>query len=276
MNGVEMYLITGATGTVGRPLVELLRGEPVRAVSRSARELAGADVVPEPDFTGVTAVFLNPRAVGTRAAELLARAKDHGVRKVVVLAATNVDEPLDHQPSRFNGDRNKEVEAAAIDSGLEWVSLRAGTFAVSAAYAWAPQLRHGDVVRAPFPHASEAYVDPRDLAEVAARALTTDDLVEQKLVLTGPESRTHAELVATIGAVLGRDVRFEAIPAQVAARILTENGHKPEFVHALIARYQRENGQPAHVSSDVEKVLGRPARRFAEWVADHADLFARA
>lgn len=271
-----MYLITGATGTVGRPLVELLRGERVRAVSRSATELAGAEVVAEPDFDGVSAVFLNPRAVGLAAANLLARAKEQGVRKVVVLAATNVDEPLDHQPSRFNGDRNKEVEAAAIDSGLEWVSLRAGTFAISAAYAWAPQLRHGDVVRAPFPHASEAYVDPRDLAAVAAHALTSDDLNGQKLVLTGPEAATHAELVATIGRVLGRALRFEPVPAQVAARILVENGHNPEFVHAIIARYQREDGVPAHVSADVEKVLGRPARPFAEWVADHAELFARA
>lgn len=268
-----MYLITGATGTVGRPLVGLLRGERVRAVSRSATELAGAEVVREPDFTGVTAVFLNPRAVWPRVTDLLERAKDQGVRKVVALSAINVDEPLDHQPSRFNGDRNKEVEAAAVASGLEWVSLRAATFAVSAAYSWAPQLRHGDVVRGPFPDASEAYVDPRDLAEVAAHALTTDDVNGQKLVLTGPETHTHAEAVATIGQVLGRDLRFEAIPVEIAARILTENGHRPEFVTALMARYQRETGVPAHVSSDVEKVLGRPARPFAQWVADHSGLF---
>jgi uncharacterized protein YbjT (DUF2867 family) len=271
-----MYLITGATGTVGRPLVELLSGERVRAVSRSATELPGAEVVSEPDFTGVTAVFLNPRAVGLAAPDLLARAKEHGVRKVVALSAINVDEPLDHQPSRFNGDRNKEVEAAAIDSGLEWVSLRAGTFAINTAYSWGAQLRHGDVVRAPFPNASEAPVDPRDLAAVAARALTTDELVGQKLVLTGPESLTHVELVATIGRVLGRDLRFEEIPAAVAARILAEHGQKPEFAQALMARYRREDGLPAHVSADVEKALYRPARQFAEWVADHAGMFARA
>lgn len=271
-----MYLITGATGTVGRPLVELLRGERVRAVSRTATELAGAEVVSEPDFTGVTAVFLNPRAVGLAAADLLARAKEQGVRKVVTLAATNVDDPLDEQPSRFNGDRNKEVEAAAIESGLEWVSLRAGYFAINTAYSWGSQLRAGDVVRAPFPNASEAPVDPRDLAAVAAHALTTDDLTGRKLLLTGPESLTHVELVATIGRVLGRDLRFEAIPVEVAARLLVEHGHKPEFVHALMARYQREDGVPAHVSADVEKALGRPARPFDEWVADHAGMFERA
>lgn len=269
-----MYLITGATGTVGRPLLAELRGHAVRAVTRDPSRLPGVDAVTEPDFTGVTAVFLNPRAVGTGAEDLLARAKAAGVRRVVALSAVNVDDPLDHQPSRFNGDRNKEVEAAAIGSGLEWVSLRAGYFAINTAYSWGPQLRRGDVVHAPFPHVAEAPVDPRDLAAVAARALV-DDLTGHTLELTGPESLTHEQLLATIGRVLGRDLRYVAVPAQAATAALVEHGHRPEFVTALMARYEREDGQPAHVSGDIEKVLGRPARSFAEWVADHADLFGQ-
>ncbi|TDV43593.1 NAD(P)H-binding protein [Actinophytocola oryzae] len=271
-----MYLVTGATGTVGRPLVELLRGSGVRAVSRSVTELPGAEVVTEPEFTGVDGVFLNARAVGLDAADLLARAGEQGVRRVVVLAASNVDEPLDEQPSRFNGDRNAEVEAAAIDSGLEWVSLRPTYFAVNAEYSWGGQLRRGDVVRAPFPEATEAPIDPRDIAAVAAAALTTDDLVGDKLLLTGPESLTHTEMVATIGRVLGRDLRLEPVPVEIASRVLVDNGHRPEFVTALMDRYRREAGRPAHVSADAEKALGRPPRPFAEWVADHAALFTRA
>jgi len=271
-----MYLVTGATGTVGRPLVELLAsaGAPVRAISRDPATAAlpdGVEVVSEPDFTDVTAVFLHPRAVGLDAADLLARS---GAHRVVVLAAANVDDPLDEQPSRFAGDRNKEVEAAAIGSGLEWVSLRAGYFSINTAYSWAAQIRAGDAVHAPFPQAAEAPVDERDLAAVAAHALTTDDLVGRKLVLTGPESHTHTELVATIGTALGRDLRFTPVPAEVAARGLVAHGHRPEFATALMARYERENGRPAHVSGDVAKVLGR-ARTFTEWVTDHAALFDR-
>jgi uncharacterized protein YbjT (DUF2867 family) len=272
-----MFLITGATGVVGRPLVELLGASSVRAVTRDPAHanLPGVELVTEPDFTGVTAVFLHPRAVGLGAADLLARAKQHGVARVVVLSATNVDDPLDEQPSRFNGDRNKEVEAAAIASGLEWVSLRASYFAINTVYSWGAQIRAGDVVRAPFPDAAEAPVDERDLAAVAARALSDDELVGRKLELTGPESLTHTELVATIGQVLGRDLTFSAVPAAAAARALVGHGQRAEFVAALMGRYEREHGLPAQVSGDVEKVLGRPARSFGEWVADHAALFER-
>jgi uncharacterized protein YbjT (DUF2867 family) len=269
--GGRVYLITGATGTIGRPLLAELHGQAVRAVTRDPSRLPGA--VAEPDVTGVTALFLHPRAVGLGATDLLARAKAAGVRRVVVLSATNVDDPLDDQPSRFNGDRNKEVEAAAIGSGLEWVRLRAGYFAINTVWSWGPQIRVGDVVRAPFPHMAEAPVDPRDLAAVAARALVDDDLVGRKLVLTGPESLTHEQLVATIGRMLGRELRYSEVPALAAAAGMVAHGQRPEFVAALMARYERENGRPAHVSGDVEKVLGRPARTFADWVADHAEYF---
>src|SRR6266487_115223 len=59
-----------------------------------------------------------------------------GVQRVVALSAINVDDDLDEQPSRYRGDRNKEVEDAAVASGLEWVSLRAGFFAIDTLHAW--------------------------------------------------------------------------------------------------------------------------------------------
>ncbi len=43
---------------------------------------------------------------------------------MIALSAINADEDFSRQPSRFRGDRNKEVEQLAVDSGLEWVSLR--------------------------------------------------------------------------------------------------------------------------------------------------------
>jgi hypothetical protein len=55
-------------------------------------------------------------------------------------------------------------------------------------------------------------------------------------------------------------------------RALVGHGQRAEFVAALTARYGRETGRPAQVSGDVEKVRGRPARSFGEWVADHAGL----
>jgi uncharacterized protein YbjT (DUF2867 family) len=285
-----MILVTGATGTIGRPLVDALIGEgaKVRAITRdpqAANLPAGVEVAeadpsrPDtiaPFLEGVTALFLHPRAVGLAAAQLLELARDRGVKRVVALSATNVDDTLDQQPSRYNGDRNKEVEDAAAASGLDWVSLRASSFAIDTLYAWGAQIRAGDLVRYPYASFAEAPIHERDLAGVAAHALRSDALVARRgrrLELTGPQSLTQQEMLAIIGEVIGRPLRYQEIPPEVARQGMVERGFPEPFVQALMARYARDAGQPAPVTGEVERVLGRPARTYAEWVADHSAAF---
>lgn len=283
-----MILVTGATGTIGRPLMDLLtsEGAEVRAVTRdpNAAGLPAAVEIVEGDparpdtiaasLAGVTGLFLHPRAAGEAAGELLALAREHGVKRVVALSAMNIDDELAEQPSRFRGDRNKEAEDAAVASGLEWVSMRAGFFAVNTATAWGAQIRAGDVVRGPYAASTEAPIHERDLAAVAAHALLTDDVVDRRLVLTGPESLTQEEMVATIGDVIGRPLRYEELPPEVAKRGMIERTGFPEgFVDAYLALLAKAVGRPALTSGEVDKVLGRPALTFAEWVADHAAAF---
>lgn len=282
-----MILVTGASGNVGRPLVELLvaAGESVRAVTRdpvAAGLPGGVDVVTvpaaDPDsvaaaLDGVTAVFVNPRAVGPAAADFLAVARERGVRRVVGLAAINVEDDLDRQPSRFRGDRNREVEQAVTESGLDWVSLRPTTYAVNAIGQWAAQIRAGDVVRTPFPAAAGAPIHERDVAAVAAHALTTDDLLGTRIPLTGPEWLTNAEQVDRIGQAIGKPLRTQQIPVDTARRGMVATGAPEPFADAVLA-YQATlvDAQPV-VLGDVAKILGRPARTFAEWAADHAADF---
>jgi uncharacterized protein YbjT (DUF2867 family) len=226
-----------------------------------------------PHLDGVSALFLHPRAVGLAAAELLTLARQRGVQRVVALSAMNVEDPLEEQPSRYNGDRNKEVEDAAVASGLEWVSLRASSFAANTLRAWGAQLRAGDIVRYPYAGFAEALIHEQDLAAVAAHALRTDELVDQRPVLTGPQSLTHQQLVAIIGEILGRPLRYQELPPKAATQGMIAQGLPGPFVEALMARYARGVGQAAPISGEVQGILGRPARTYAEWVADHAADF---
>jgi uncharacterized protein YbjT (DUF2867 family) len=279
---MNTILVTGATGNVGRPLVTHLvnAGANVRAVTRrpdTAQLPAGVELVTSAaaGLPGAAAVFLNSRALGEELADVVRLAWQAGVTRLVALSAINADDDFDRQPSRVRGDRNKEVEQLAVDSGLEWVSLRPTVFATNFAGMWSPQIRAGDVVFGPYASASTAPIVDRDISEVAAHALLTDDLLGQKIPLTGPQAFTNAELVDVIGNVLGRPVHYQEVAPELVRDRFVGVGFPAEFADAYIAFLAATVDKPALVTHEVDKILGRPAESFASWVADHPALFTK-
>jgi uncharacterized protein YbjT (DUF2867 family) len=273
-------VVTGATGNVGRPLVRALvaAGADVRAVSRQPNQAAlpaGVEVVESvaAAIPGASAVFLNSRALGDNLAKVVDQARRQGVARLVALSAINADDDFSAQPSRFRGDRNKEVEQLAVESGLDWVSLRPSAFASNFGGMWGAQLRAGDVVRGPYAAASTAPIVEADIGEVAAQAFLIDDLVGQKIPLTGPEAFTNTELAQLIGNVLSRPVRYQEIPPELVRESFIAIGFSAEFADAYIGYLSNTVDVPALVTRDVEKILGRPAAPIAGWVAEHRELF---
>lgn len=278
--------VTGATGNIGRPLVAELAaaGARVRAITRTpntpdfpqgveqVRSLADA-------LPGTSAVFLNSRALPQRSSEgladVVAQCAAAGVTKLVALSAINADDDFARQPSRFRGDRNREVEQVAVDSGLRWVSLRPAVFASNFIGMWGGQLRLGNVVAGPYAAASMAPIVDDDISAVAARALLTDELVGRKIPMTGPHALNNRELVDVIGTVLQRPLRYRELPPEVVRERFKGLGFSAEFADAYVAMLAASLDSPALVTHEVEKILGRPPIEFAEWVARHRDDFAR-
>jgi uncharacterized protein YbjT (DUF2867 family) len=275
-------VVTGATGNVGRPLVAELAGAgaQVRAVTRNPQTAAlpaGVEAVSSAAeaLRGASAVFLNSRALGDELADVVALAKRSTVTKLVALSAINADDDFSRQPSRFRGDRNKEVEQLAVDSGLNWVSLRPTVFVSNFVGMWSAQIRAGDVVGGPYAAASTAPIVESDIAAVAARALLTDELVGHKVPLTGPQAFTNSELVEIIGTVLGRPLQYHEVPSDFVRQRFIDLGLGAQFADAYIAMLAETVDKPALVTHEVEKIVGRPAVTFAQWVAERRDLFTK-
>lgn len=272
-------LVTGATGNVGRPLIDYLldAGVAVRAVTRrpdAAQFPRGVEAVASArdGMDGASAVFLNSRALGGELATIAGLARRSGVHRLVALSAINADDDFSRQPSRFRGDRNLEVEKCAVESGLEWVSLRPTVFASNFIGMWAPQIRFGDVISGPYAAASIAPIADEDIAAVAAHALVTDDLLGQRIPLTGPAALTNAELVDVIGGVLGRPLRYQEVPPDLVRQRFVGLGFSTEFADAYLGLLGATLTEPALVTRDVEKILGRPATTFADAIRAHRSM----
>jgi uncharacterized protein YbjT (DUF2867 family) len=252
----------------------------VRAVTRepdSAGFPAGVEVVGSAaaGVDGAAAVFLNSRALGDQLPTVIDLARRAGVRRLVALSAINADDDFSRQPSRFRGDRNKEVEQQAVDSGLAWVSLRPTVFASNFIGMWAPQLRAGDTVSGPYASASTAPIVDADISAVAAHALLRDDLLGRKVALTGPQALTNTELVGVIGDVLDRPLRYQEVPPDLVRRRFIGIGFPAEFADAYMALLETTVSTPALVTNEVEKILGRPAQAFGDAIRPQRAQFGK-
>jgi uncharacterized protein YbjT (DUF2867 family) len=144
----------------------------------------------------VDVVFLMwPFLTSAGADDVLDVIKQHA-RRVVYLSADGLRPEWEPQWERQVSPIHQfhaELERAVQRSGLEWVFLHPASF-TSNNLSWAPQVREG-VVRAPFGSQVRALIHEVDIAAVAVHALTHDDLLGTRPVLTGPQALTTGEQV---------------------------------------------------------------------------------
>lgn len=276
-------LVIGATGKVGRHVVdELSRAEAtVRAFSRTPAglppnvEAVRGDLTDpaglEAALTGVESVFLVWPLLTAEAAPPVVEAIARHARRVVYLSAMSVRDDAAGQADPITSF-HAELERLIAASGPEWTFLRAGGFAGNT-LEWAEDIRRDGVVRRPYGQAARSLIHERDIAAVAARALTSDGHAGQRYVLTGPETVTQVEQARLIGEAIGRPVRFEEVPAPDARDDMLARGWPAEVVDGMLGAWAAMAREPEPVTATVEKLTGTPARTFRQWAVDHAADF---
>ncbi|MCE7081980.1 NmrA family NAD(P)-binding protein [Streptomyces sp. ST2-7A] len=268
-------LVTGATGNTGRHVVAELvrRGEHVRALTRNPAARAGGFPAGVETVTGthtepgtldsaldgvdrlhITAV----EGLAEVGPELVRRAVDAGVRRITVL--------WDGRPG--------PVERAVAESGVEWTRLEAQEF-MSNTLTWIDSIRDEGVVREPH-NLPSALVHQADIGAVAAAALLEDGHAGRSYNLTGPEALTPRQRIAVLSRLIGRDIAFVPITHEQAVDRLTATGVSREEAEYVIGWYAAPPEAATTIDDTVERVTGRPARTFAQWVAEHVDRFRRA
>jgi uncharacterized protein YbjT (DUF2867 family) len=283
---VSPVLVTGATGRVGRVVVDLLvdAGVPVRALTHRSEAVttwpANVEVVTgdltEPEsldagLQGVGVVFLVWTAPPATAPAVIERLATRTRRVVFLSAPHNVEHPFFRQPNPM-AVLYAEIERLIVAAGLESTIIRPGIFASNALLWWAAAIRTEGVVRWPYGAAETAPVDDRDVAAVVARTLSQDGHVGGDYVLTGPESLSQAEQVRIIGDVLGRPIIFQELSPD-EFRSETEGTWPPPVVDMLLAAWGATMGTPAFLTATVSNILGSAPRTFRQWVADNATAF---
>jgi uncharacterized protein YbjT (DUF2867 family) len=268
-------LITGVRGKTGAPLAELLvarRGVDVLGGSSDPSSIS-IDGVRPTSFSwddpsgwaaatdGVDAVYLvrpdRADAPDLVAALLVETPRD---ARIVLLSEQGAD-------SFAPGSWALRVEQAVRESGHAWTTLRPSWFMQVFTD---PRYYRDEIAeqgRLPFPGdgATVAWIDARDIAAVAERALLDEGHDGRIHELTGPEAITLPGTADVLSRALGRPVSHEEITIADAVADMPEGFERDEFVWTF---ERLHDGVFSAVTDAVEQVTGRPARTLASFLAD--------
>src|ERR687891_1715858 len=274
---VDAVLVTGATGSTGSALLELLvsRGVGVRAMVRREGDAtriaaAGVDAVVA-DFDDEAAsrnalqevdrvyvVTPSSERAEDQQRRFIELATATGVQHVVKLSQLGADES---SPVRFLR-WHAAVERRIRELGVGYTFLRPNLF-FQGLFAFAGTIAAEGRFFAPIGDARVSAVDVRDIAAVAAAALTEPGHEGKTYTITGPAAITHAEIAEALSAATGRDVTFVDVPPDVF-RAALDGALPPWQLDGLVEDYAHyARGEAAAVLPTVQELTGQEPRRLS-------------
>ena len=282
-----MIVVTGATGTVGSEVVRQLNaaGQKVRALVRDpakAEKLKGANVeIAKGDLTqpetvraalqGAAKLFLMYTRANLPAVEakVVEEAKKAGVKHIVYLSVMGAE----MEPGIALGRGHRATEKAIEAAGIQHTFLRPSGFMTN-------MFNNLDSIKAqgkfygPWGDGKMGLIHPADIAAVAVKALTTPGHEGKAYVLTGSESINNGEQAKILGQAVGKPIEYIAVPPEAAADSMLKGGMPKGYVDMLIEFSGAVRaGFTAATTGDVEKVLGRKPKTFADWSKENAAAF---
>lgn len=284
---MKTILVTGATGTVGSEVVRASseKYDDVKTVA-ALRDVSKAQFnshiecrefdfkLPETfaeTFKNVDAVFLMrpPNIADARVLQVAIDAmKNAGVRHVVFLSLLGVEK----QPYMPHAKIEKLLRA----SGMTWTFLRASFFWQNLSTTHRDDIRLRDEIFVPAGHGKTSFVDVRDIGEVAALCLTSEEHSNRAYDITGDQPLDYFQVAREFSLVLNRRIRY-ANPSLLRFYWTLRRRKTPtSFIFVMCAIYTiARRGRAARVSDDTRRLLNRPATTARDFIERNRDLWKR-
>lgn len=279
-----MFVVTGATGKLGRLVVDslLLRvpagqvavavRNPARAADIGARGVAvreadyGRPETLGPALRGAsTLLLISSSEVGRRFvqhAAVIAAAKAVGVGRIVYTSL------LRAPTSRLGlAAEHLATERALLASGLPWTILRNGWYIENYTENLGPALQHG-VLLGSAGAGRVAGAARRDFAEAAVAVLTSPGHDGKAYELAGDRPFTMDDLAAEVSRASGRSVAYRDLPPDQYRAALLGFGVPGPFADLLVdSDVGISNGELDDASGDLARLIGRPTTPLSDVVA---------
>lgn len=284
-----MILITGGTGTTGREIIAELQRLGATGVRALVRDAGRASFIREAGFETAEGDFDRPETLDAALAgverallltppspktfefqrDFIEASKRAGVRRVVKFSAFGADADAPEGFGKWHG----QAEDYLKQSGLAWTMLQPNFF-MQNLLGQAQQIAAEGRIYQPVGDAKASFIDVRDIAAVAARALVEDGHEGKSYVLTGPEALSYADVAAKLSNAAGRQITYVPItPEQFRQGALAAG--LPEWLVGALERLNEifAAGYAAEVTDSVRAVGQKEPTTFDQFARDNAQAF---
>ena len=279
----KTILVTGATGKVGQEVINALRGSYVktraglRDLSRAAA--LGVEGVAfdfndmstwSGAFDGVDALYFVTPPFHPREAEIgrqaIAAAIEAGIRKIVKLSAMGTE--------NAEGFAHKEVDDHLSAYDLDYTILKPNFYCQNFSAMHSATIKATGSFYASAADGKTSFIDTRDIAAVAAKALTQPGHEGKEYELTGPDPLDNYQVASLLSEAAGREITYVPVSPEEAAEGLRKAGFPEVGVRALSALmgFVRA-GYTARTTDTVKEILGRDAIHFSRYAFDYKEAF---
>lgn len=275
-------LVTGATGRLGQLVTARLleRDQRVRVFTRRpehARALFGNRVeIAAGDFADRDS--LHAALAGTRKLFLLSPISERLAEEQIAAAGAAViegascivkisgsDWTIDPAGASISGDAHAAVEWHLRGLNVEHVSLRPNAWMQVSLLNAIRQAANGHTLEARHGAARVAYIDARDIADVAVHQLLAPSVAEKPIILTGSESLSIRHVAGLLARALHRPVGV-AEPSGHLVPLLGDS-----FEHRAVAQFGTliASGRAAGITRAVPDLLGRAPRTVTNFITEY-------
>ena len=221
-------------------------------------------------MTGVTTVVLVSPGVAAQELNVVRSAARAGAGHIVkATSKASADSPIARR--RWQA----EIEAGLAASDLPHTLLRSNAY-MQNVLALAPAIAKTSSFGSSAGRGRIGMVNARDVAAVAAAVAAAPAPHAGKTYwLTGPELISNYDVAAVLSNLLGRTITYRELGFDENKATMIRAG-VPEPIAEMNAQAfsLTAKGDAEWVTGDVPSLLGRPARSFEQFAADHAAAFA--
>lgn len=261
-------LVLGGKGKTGRRVAERLTklGKTIRIGSRGEKPPFDWE---NPEtwndaLEGMDAVYITfqPDLAVPNAVDAIkgftSLAVKNGIQKMVLLSG--------------RGEKEAQVcEQVVMNAGVDWTIVRASWFNQNFSESFFLDPILAGHVALPRGEALEPFIDVDDIADVVVESLLNDKHVGQVYELTGPELLTFEQITTKISEASGRDIQYTSLAMEEYKAMLREHQVPEDYIWLINYLFTEVlDGRNSSVTNDIEKVLGRKAKDFNEYVRETA------